>query len=65
MVEVDPDDLKYCACEFPALLFVNPDEYRPAEGGAARQCYVRVSGKHRNAEAAWAAIHDTIDAALN
>jgi hypothetical protein len=28
MVDVDPDDLKHCACEFPALFYVYPKEYR-------------------------------------
>jgi hypothetical protein len=43
MVDVDPDDLKKCACEFPALFYVNPKEYCPGyrrvrhEIGAAPQ----------------------------
>jgi hypothetical protein len=65
MVDVDPDNLKYCACDFPALFFVHPDEYRPAEGRVAHQCYVRLSGKHRNADAAWEAIHKMMAAALH
>jgi hypothetical protein len=65
MVDVDPDNLKYCACDFPALFFVHPDEWRPAEGRVAHQAYVRVSGKHRNADAAWEAIHEMMAAALN
>ena len=63
LVDVDPDELKYCACDFPALFFVSPAEYCPAEGRKARQCYVRVPGKHRNANAAWDAICDMIEAA--
>jgi hypothetical protein len=65
MVDVDPENLKHCACNFPALFYVHPDEYCPAEGRAARQCYVRLSGKHRNADAAWEAIHEMMAAALN
>ena len=29
MVDVHPDDLKNCACDFPALFYVHPKEYRP------------------------------------
>ena len=50
MVDVDPDDLKNCACDFPALFYVHPKEYRPGSR-IARQCYVRISGKHRNDDA--------------
>jgi len=32
MLDVDPDDLKNCICDFPAKLYVPPDENRP--GGA-------------------------------
>ena len=42
MVDVDPDDLKYCTCDFPALFYVHPDEHRPGERGAARQCCVSI-----------------------
>jgi hypothetical protein len=65
MIDVDPDELKHCACGFPALFYVHPDEYRPAEGRTASQCWVVVPGKHRNADAAWDAIHDAISANLN
>ena len=51
MVDVDPDDLKNCACNFPALFYVHPKEYRPGSR-AAHQCYVRILGKHRNYDAA-------------
>lgn len=44
------------------MIDVDPNEYRPAEGRRARQCYVRVRGKHRNEEAAWDAICDMIAA---
>ena len=65
MVDVDPDDLKHCNCAFPALFFVDPNEWRPAEGRVAQQCFVKVPGKHRNADAAWDAIQDVIAAALH
>ncbi len=67
MVDVDPDDLKHCTIEGDglAVLFVNPYEWQPKPGLVARQCYVRVSGKHRNADAAWEAIHDMIAAGLH
>ena len=55
MVDVDPDDLKNHACDFPALFYVNPKDYRP-EGATARQCWVIIPGKHRNKDAAWGAL---------
>jgi len=30
-VDVDPDDLKNHACDFPALFYVHPKEHRPGE----------------------------------
>jgi hypothetical protein len=65
MVDVDPNELKYCLCDFPAAFFINPYDWHPAEGRKARQCYVPVPGKHRNQDAAWDALHDAIDASLN
>ena len=29
MIDVDPDDLKGAKCDFPALFYVDPDDYRP------------------------------------
>lgn len=29
MVDVHPDDLKTCTCDFPALFYVHPKDYRP------------------------------------
>jgi hypothetical protein len=43
MVDVDPDELKNCTCEFPALFYVHPDHYRPGFR-TARQCWVRIPG---------------------
>ena len=31
MVDVDPDDLKTCTCDFPALFYVHPNDYRPGD----------------------------------
>jgi|NGEPerStandDraft_6_1074524.scaffolds.fasta_scaffold186385_2 hypothetical protein len=51
MVDVDPDDLKNCACEFPALFYVDPKDYRPGSR-IAHQGWVRIAGKHRSRTAA-------------
>jgi hypothetical protein len=59
MIDVDPEDLKNCACKFPALFYVHPKEYRPGQR-TARQCWFRIPGKHRNADAAWAALEELI-----
>jgi hypothetical protein len=61
MVDVDPDDLKNCACDFPALFYVNPKDYLPGKR-RARQCWVKIPGKHRNRDAAWDALQDVIAA---
>ena len=34
MVDVHPDDLKTCTCNFPALFYVHPKDYRP--GGSSK-----------------------------
>jgi hypothetical protein len=59
MIDVHPDDLKNCTCDFPALLYVHPNDYRPGHR-AARQCWVRIPGKHRNQDAAWDALENMI-----
>jgi hypothetical protein len=59
MIDVDPDDLRHCACEFPALFYVHPKEYRPGQR-TARQCWFRIPGKHRNLDAAWTALEELI-----
>jgi hypothetical protein len=59
MVDVHPDDLKTCTCDFPALFYVHPKDYRPGER-KAQQRWVRVPGKHRNKDAAWDAVEDMI-----
>ena len=65
MVDVEPDELKHCACNFPALFYVHPKEHSPVEGRTARQCLVVIPGKHRNAGAAWDAIRKAIAARLH
>jgi hypothetical protein len=57
MVDVHPNDLKNCACEFPALFYVDPNDYRPGKR-AAHQCWVQIAGKHRSRTAAWHALQD-------
>jgi hypothetical protein len=57
MVDVDPDDLKNCACDFPALFYVHPKEYRPGDR-TAHQCWVRIAGKHRSRDSAWNALSE-------
>lgn len=57
MVDVDPDELKHCTCKI-AFLYVHPDEYRPDGNRTAREAWLRIPGKHRNSEAAWAALQD-------
>lgn len=61
MVDVDPDDLKNCVCEFPALLYVHPDQYQPGKR-VAHQRWLDVPGKHRNRDAAWHALQDLMAA---
>jgi hypothetical protein len=57
MVDVDPDDLKNCACDFPALFFVHPDHYRPGKR-VAHQLWLRIKGKHRSRDAACDALNE-------
>jgi hypothetical protein len=59
MVDVHPDDLKTCTCDFPALFYVNPKDYRPG-GRTAQQRWLRIPGKHRDRDAAWDALEDMI-----
>ena len=57
LVDVDPDELKNCTCDFPALFYVHPKDYRPGIR-TAHQCWVRIAGKHRSRTAAWHALED-------
>jgi hypothetical protein len=51
MIDIDPDEMQNCFCEFPARFYVHPNDYSP-ESRITRQCWVRVAGKHRNRGAA-------------
>lgn len=64
MVDVEPANLKYCYCDFPALFYVDPAEYQPAER-QAHQCWVEVPGRHRNREFAMDAMRAAMSAALH
>jgi hypothetical protein len=57
MVDVDPDDLESCTCDFPTLFYVHPKDYQPGER-KARQRWVRIPGKHRDRDAAWDALEE-------
>lgn len=57
MVDVDPNDLKTCVCEFPTLLYVHPDEHRPSTR-IAHQRWFRIPGKYRNRDAAYDALEE-------
>jgi hypothetical protein len=51
MIDVPPNDFKTCACEFPALFYVHPKEYRPGSR-KAQQRWLRVPDKYRTKDAA-------------
>ena len=57
MVDVDLVDLKNCQCDFPAKLYVHPEERRPV-GRKVSQRWLRIPGKHRNGDIAWKALKD-------
>jgi hypothetical protein len=61
VIDVDPDDLKRCECDFPALFYVDPDDYRP-RFRKAHQGWLRIPGKHRNQDTAWNALQDILAA---
>lgn len=54
VVDVHPDNLKNCTCDFPAAFYIDPKKYRPGSHKVG-QCWVRIPGKHRNRDAAWGA----------
>ena len=60
MIDVHPDELKHCLCK-TAFLYVHPNEYKPDGSRTAREAWVRVSGKHRNKDAAWDALQDILE----
>lgn len=59
MVDVDPDELKTCVCEFPALFYVHPKEYRPGSR-KVQQRWLRIPGKPKNKDAAWDALENLL-----
>jgi hypothetical protein len=59
MVDVPVDELKHCVCR-AAFLYGHPNDYQPDGSRTAREVYVRIPGKHRNADAAWDALEDLI-----
>jgi hypothetical protein len=59
VADVHLDDLKDCTCDFPALFYVHPKDYRPGDRKVT-QGWFRIPGKHRNREAAWDALSNVI-----
>ena len=57
MVDVHPDDLKNFTCDFPALFYVDPKDYRPGVR-TAHQRWVIFPGKHRKRDAALDALEN-------
>jgi hypothetical protein len=43
MIDVDPEGLRNCTCDFPARFWVDPDDYRPGRR-MVRQHYLRIPG---------------------
>ena len=44
LIDVDPDDLKRCEVDFPALFYVHPKHYKPGFRKARQACF-RIPGK--------------------
>ena len=40
------------------MIDVDPDEYIAGRIAACRSCFVRIAGKHKNRDAAWAALEE-------
>jgi hypothetical protein len=59
MIDVHPQELKHCRCKM-AWLYVHPKEYRPDGSRTAREVLVRIPGKHRNRQAAWAVLEEMV-----
>ena len=57
LVDVDPDELKNCECNFPALFYVAPDDYRPGFR-KTRQAWFRLPGEYRGRKKAWRALQE-------
>jgi hypothetical protein len=57
LIDIDPDELENCECDFPAKFYVHPKDYKPGVR-KARQAWFRLPGKYRNKDAAWDALHE-------
>ena len=57
MIDVDPDELKNCICDVPALFYVRPIDHLPGDR-TARQKWFRIPGRHLNKEMARDALRD-------
>ena len=51
LIDIDPDELENCECDFPAKFYVHPKDYKPGVR-KARQAWFRLPGKYRNKDAA-------------
>lgn len=57
LVDVNPDELKTCKCQFPALFYVDPKDYKPGPR-EAHQGWFRIPGKFRSRDSAWDALEE-------
>jgi hypothetical protein len=61
MIDVDPDELKNCVCDVPALLYVRPVDHLPGDR-TARQRWFRIPGRHLSKEIARDVLQDMMAA---
>jgi hypothetical protein len=61
MIDVDPDELKNCVCDVPALLYVRPVDHLPGDR-TARQRWFRIPGRHLGKEIARDVLQDMMAA---
>ena len=57
LVDVHPDELKVCTCNFPALFYIRPKDYHPGDR-VAHQCWFLIPGKYKDRDAAWGALEE-------
>jgi hypothetical protein len=57
IIDVDPDDLKGCQCDFPALFYVHPKDYKPGTRKTS-QGWFRIPGKYKSKDLAWEALEE-------
>ncbi|MGA9947475.1 MAG: hypothetical protein WBQ24_04445 [Xanthobacteraceae bacterium] len=57
MIDVDPDELKNCICDLPALFYVRPIDHLPGDR-MVRQRWFRIPGRHLNKVMARDALQD-------